>query len=45
MVATVTAISALKFLLTFVAYDIATVPRTALHPMLDRRGAGRGAST
>lgn len=45
MVATVAAISALQFLLALVAYDIAAVPRTALHPMLDRRCAGRGTST
>lgn len=43
MVATVAAISALQFLLAFLAYDIAAVPRTALHPMLHRRGTGRGA--
>jgi glycosyltransferase involved in cell wall biosynthesis len=43
MVATVAAISALQFLLAFVAYDIAAVPRTALHPMLDRRPGARGA--
>ena len=34
MVATVAAISGLQFLLAFVAYDIASVPRSALHPLL-----------
>lgn len=34
MVATVTAISGLQFLLAFTAYDIASVPRRALHPVL-----------
>lgn len=37
MVATVAAISALQFLLAFIAYDIASVPRSALHPLLLRR--------
>ncbi len=41
MVATVAAISGLQFLLAFVAYDIASVPRTAVHPLLlNRHAAG-----
>jgi len=41
MVATVAAISGLQFLLAFVAYDIASVPRSAVHPLLPmRRTAG-----
>lgn len=34
MVATVAAISGLQFLLAFVGFDIANVPRTALHPLM-----------
>jgi glycosyltransferase involved in cell wall biosynthesis len=42
MVATVAAISALQFLLAFVAHDIAAVPRNALHPLLARRTPAAG---
>lgn len=37
MIATVAIVSGLQFLLAFLSYDIASVPRRALHPMLARR--------
>lgn len=37
MIATVSVVSGLQFLLAFLSYDIANVPRRALHPMLLRR--------
>jgi glycosyltransferase involved in cell wall biosynthesis len=37
MVATVAAISGLQFLLAFVGFDIANVPRAALYPLLQER--------
>lgn len=37
MIATVAVVSGLQFLLAFLGYDIANVPRRALHPMLERR--------
>lgn len=40
MIATVAAISGLQFLLAFVGYDIANVPRSALHPLVRGRNTG-----
>ena len=37
MIATVAVISGLQFLLAFLGYDFASVPRRALHPLLQRR--------
>ena len=37
MIATVAVISGLQFLLAFLSYDFANVPRRALHPLLQRR--------
>lgn len=39
MVATVTFISGLQFALAFLGYDIASVPRRAVHPLLGQRDA------
>jgi len=36
MIATVSVVSGLQFLLAFLGYDIANVPRRPLHPFLDR---------
>ncbi len=36
MIATVSVVSGLQFLLAFLGYDIANVPRQSLHPLLDR---------
>lgn len=36
MIATVSVVSGLQFLLAFLGYDIANVPRQPLHPLLDR---------
>lgn len=38
MIATVAVVSGLQFLLAFLNYDIAGVPRRPLHPLLGRRG-------
>lgn len=38
MIATVAIVSGLQFLLAFVSYDIASVPRRPVHPLLGRRG-------
>jgi glycosyltransferase involved in cell wall biosynthesis len=40
MIATVASISGLQFLLAFIGYDIANVPRRALHTTLHRPGPG-----
>jgi hypothetical protein len=39
MVATVAAISGLQFLLAFIGHDIASVPRSAIHPLMQERTA------
>ena len=41
MIATVAAISGLQFLLAFIGFDIANVPRAALHPLVRRGAAGQ----
>lgn len=40
MIATVSAISGLQFLLAFIGFDIANVPRSALHPLVRGRNTG-----
>lgn len=41
MIATVSVVSGLQFLLAFIGYDISVVPKRALHPLLARRGLPR----
>lgn len=39
MIATIAIVSGLQFLLAFISYDVSTVPKRALHPLLKRRVA------